>query len=142
MLTVDRLTHVSWSCVHFAAHADASTRLRDAIEAAGLRLFDLNGEAVRTEADLLRGLAQAMRFPSYFGMNWDAAEECLRDLPRQVPAKGYVLFVPGSAWLWQRCRPAMGMLMEVWLGAAEALARDGLPLHLVLIEPPAASTLA
>jgi hypothetical protein len=31
-----------------------------------------------------------MHFPSYFGRNWDAFEECLNDLS-WVPAKGYLL---------------------------------------------------
>ena len=142
MLSVDKLTRVSWSCIHFATQGEVSAQLREAIAATGLRASDLNGEAVRTETELLRGLAQAMSFPGYFGMNWDAAEECLRDLPDHVPAKGHVLFVTGSAWLWQRCRPAMGKLIEVWLGAAEQLARDGMPLHLVLMESPTATAIA
>jgi Barstar (barnase inhibitor) len=142
MLTADRLTRVSWSCVHFAAAAAASPALCATLQAAGVAQFDLNGETVRTERDLLGALARAMRFPAYFGMNWDAADECLRGLPEQVPAKGYVLFVHASAWLWQQCRPAMGMLIEVWQAAAEELARNGMPLHLVLLEPPTQSIAA
>lgn len=39
--------------------------------------------------DLLRVLSQGLNFPSYFGWNWDALEECLRDLswieqPRRI----------------------------------------------------------
>jgi Barstar (barnase inhibitor) len=142
MLTADRLTRVSWSCVHFSGGAAASPALRAALAAAGVAAFDLNGATVRSDGDLLRSLAQAMRFPGYFGMNWDAVDECLRGLPEQVPAKGYVLFVHESAWLWQRCRPAMGMLIEAWQGAAEEMAQDGIPLHLVLLEPPAPSAVA
>jgi len=142
MLTADRLARVSWSCVHFSSAAAASPALRTALAAAGLASFDLNGSAVRSDGDLLLSLAQAMRFPAYFGNNWDAVDECLRGLREQVPAKGYVLFVHESAWLWQRCRPAMGMLIEAWQGAAEEMAQDGIPLHLVLLEPPAPSAVA
>src|SRR5262249_16790401 len=140
--TADRLSRISWSCLHFAGATAASPALRAALAAAGVAAFDLNGAAVRSEGDLLHGLAQAMRFPAYFGMNWDAVDECLRNLPEHVPPKGYVLFVHESAWLWQRCGPAMGMLIEAWQGAAEAMAQDGLPLHLVLLEPATPTAVA
>jgi RNAse (barnase) inhibitor barstar len=35
---------------------------------------------IRSKAKLLAILADKLRFPGYFGHNWDALEECLRDL--------------------------------------------------------------
>lgn len=35
---------------------------------------------IRAKADLLAALADAGRFPGWFGGNWDALEDCLRDL--------------------------------------------------------------
>jgi RNAse (barnase) inhibitor barstar len=39
----------------------------------------LNGR-LRRKRDLLRALANELKFPQYFGYNWDALEECLNDL--------------------------------------------------------------
>lgn len=36
--------------------------------------------AARGKQKLLGSLAKSLRFPRYFGWNWDALEECLRDL--------------------------------------------------------------
>lgn len=36
--------------------------------------------SIRSKQKLLRTLADALRLPDYFGHNWDALEECLRDL--------------------------------------------------------------
>lgn len=35
---------------------------------------------ISTKAELLERLAEKLRFPAYFGDNWDSLEECLRDL--------------------------------------------------------------
>lgn len=38
------------------------------------------GGPLRRKRDLLRALAGCLKLPDYFGYNWDALEECLRDL--------------------------------------------------------------
>lgn len=47
--------------------------------APGAYIARLEGR-LRHKAELLRGLTKSLRFPNYFGHNWDALEECLRDL--------------------------------------------------------------
>jgi len=37
-------------------------------------------ETVQTKQQLLEALAEGLNFPSYFGRNWDALDECLCDL--------------------------------------------------------------
>src|SRR5262245_26914082 len=45
----------------------------------------------RRKRDLLRALAHALKFPGYFGDNWDALEECLCDLSWLDAPAGVVL---------------------------------------------------
>ena len=35
---------------------------------------------IESEAALFETLSEALRFPDYFGCNWDALDECIRDL--------------------------------------------------------------
>jgi RNAse (barnase) inhibitor barstar len=45
---------------------------------------------IRTKEDLLRVLAERLRFPDYFGANWDALWDCLNDFS-WLPAGPVVL---------------------------------------------------
>ena len=72
-----------------SSRARASTIVQ-AVERRGWRCFYLDGRQIEDKAAFLAVSAQAMRFPSYFGHNWDALEECLTDLA-WAPAPGYVL---------------------------------------------------
>lgn len=58
----------------------------------------VDGALIRDKAGLLDALAAAFKFPSYFGKNWDALLDCLRSLPDELPAKGYVLAVRNSGF--------------------------------------------
>jgi hypothetical protein len=46
---------------------------------------------LRRKRDLFAALAVELQLPDYFGWNWDALEECLRDLSWLPEGKGVVL---------------------------------------------------
>jgi hypothetical protein len=54
----------------------------------------LDGNNAGTRAGFFQELARALRFPDYFGHNWDAVYDCLTDLT-WLPADGYVLVLDG-----------------------------------------------
>lgn len=59
----------------------------------------IDGAQARDKKALLAAVASALKFPSYFGHNWDALLDSLRTLPEFAPAKGYALIVEESALL-------------------------------------------
>lgn len=52
-------------------------RITDAPAPTGSHVID--GRTCRTKAGLLAEFARALGFPAYFGHNWDALADCLRD---------------------------------------------------------------
>jgi hypothetical protein len=46
----------------------------------GLALFHVKGKDIGTKEQLLAAIADKLRFPDYFGSNWDALEDCLTDM--------------------------------------------------------------
>jgi RNAse (barnase) inhibitor barstar len=50
------------------------------------------GEKCETKEDLFTHFGSTLKFPNYFGKNWNAFEECIRDL-EWLPAGGYVIVI-------------------------------------------------
>jgi RNAse (barnase) inhibitor barstar len=50
------------------------------LELVGQISVRLDGKLCRTSAGFLREIGETLRFPSYYGSNWDAFEECVHDL--------------------------------------------------------------
>ena len=56
------------------------------------------GTRCRTKRGLFGAFAEALRFPDYFGRNWDAFWECINDLS-WLKASGYLLIVSDAEML-------------------------------------------
>jgi len=69
---------------------DAFPNVRKAAAKFGLVVFDLDLKDISGKADFLNATAKVLHFPSYFGSNWDALNDCLTDLS-WLDAEGYVL---------------------------------------------------
>jgi RNAse (barnase) inhibitor barstar len=54
----------------------------------------LDGAAAGSRAGFFTEIARELRFPDYFGHNWDAVYDCLTDMS-WLPADGYVIVVDG-----------------------------------------------
>lgn len=92
----------------------------------------LKGDRISEKRELLRQLGHALRFPDYFGLNWDAFQECLSDAAafndpgvlrvRLEHSESVRRHVPGD----------FDMLLLTWAESAPVAARDGLDLKLIL----------
>jgi RNAse (barnase) inhibitor barstar len=97
----------------------------------GAKVFYLDGRKIATKEDFLRETSEVMKFPAYFGANWDAFDECIRDLS-WMPAQKYILiydrsdiFSKAQPDQWQIAQDILqsasqywqesGRLMEVWV---------------------------
>ena len=102
------------------------------LEAAGVRVAAIDGTAVESKQDLMSALSEALELPDYFGGNWDALDEVLRDLA-WLDAGGHVLVVSGADDLREREPELVMGLTESWSFSAERWIGDEVPFHLVLL---------
>lgn len=112
---------------------------QSAIESnAGLARFCLlkaNIAAHTSVEEVLLQLGNALKFPIWYGANFDALFDCLTD-PDWQPAKGHVLVINGMAHLRATDPDDFATLIEVFQAAAEAR-RDMQSPFWILIDTPA-----
>ncbi|MFD3681194.1 barstar family protein [Streptomyces sp. NPDC058613] len=113
-----------------------------AAEEAGWTTVRLDLDGVRTKAGLMRRAGDALDVPEWFGGNWDALADALRDLSWLPDAKGRLLAV--TSWRsfaaarpadWETLREVLEEAVDFWRERPEA--RDAPPLTVLLAEPAA-----
>jgi hypothetical protein len=91
--------------------------LRSAAKRAGIPWFDLDLKGVRDREAFLERCASAFRLPAYFGANWDALHEALRDLAGEG-SPGAVVHWRNGAELARRNPETVGTALEILRDAA------------------------
>jgi hypothetical protein len=114
----------------------SDTALNFAAEAMddGLFVAWIDGERIAGEADFLIEAARTLRFPDYFGHNWNAFEECIRDL-EWLPARGYVLVLAGYERFARNDPRNWKIGLDVLKEAVNAWGRTDTPMYVVLQGP-------
>jgi hypothetical protein len=96
-----------------------------------LAFFRLNFSRVSTKRGFLRKTARILRFPSYFGGNWDAFEECLNDL-EWLDAGGYVLLFDNLKAFGRKAPDEMETARSIFKDTAASWKESGIPFYVLL----------
>ena len=121
-----------WECVHFNVR-DQIVDLETEESLVGFSIIQCDVDAVTDDDVLLSLLARKFHFPDYFGHNWNALDECLRDLDSWMPAKGYILVLNGASRLWKEATFTAGRLVMSWQFCAQRWNEKGKPFHLIFV---------
>ena len=114
----------------FSSRAQPGNLARQ-LEAAGWRLFHLQGAHIEDKASFLQASARAMHFPAYFGQNWDAFEESINDLA-WAPAPGYVLLFDDVARFASQSPEQWATAYDILHGAITRWQQNGVPMIVLL----------
>ncbi|HEX5613437.1 MAG TPA: barstar family protein [Burkholderiales bacterium] len=126
---LQRLSDVKRSGVYRVARPQ---EVLDATKESRLQVLPISLAGVRDKAGLLATLGRALRFPAWFGANWDALEDCLTDLS-WIDAAGYVLLIEQSADLAQ---DDVSVFTDILASAARHWAARGMPFFAVFVAGP------
>jgi hypothetical protein len=108
--------------------------VRSELARLGVFCAEIDGSRIDSEESLFLEIGRALQFPDYFGQNWDALIDCLRDLG-WMAAIGCVVFVRDAATAFRRAPSAMARFVETCGDAAAFWREHEQPFHLVLLMP-------
>ena len=106
---------------------DGEAALIAAAEHNGYFVFRVDLAKAKDKAGLLEAIGRAMRFPEWFGHNWDALMDCLADLG-WIPAEGYVVILEHCDGIHGRAEADFVQCLQVFEDAANEWREQGIPL--------------
>ena len=89
------------------------------------------GTVPLSKTDFLACLAKKLRFPSYFGGNWDALQDCLSDLS-WLEKKKITLIFPVVPLVDEK---EMSLFLEIAEESQRNLSHAGVELTVIVIKP-------
>lgn len=111
--------------VYHLPHGDR-TALMDGATAAECLIMGVNLAEVRNKDEMLAAIGKALRFPSWFGSNWDALNDSLCDMG-WLPATGYVIVLEHCDGIHTRAEDDFVTLMQIFQEAADTWRENGTP---------------
>jgi len=114
-------------------YAGSADELESNAKAAGLAVHKIDLAAARGKKGWIDALAGALKFPGYFGANWDALDECLRDL-QWIDAKGWLLLITNGATFSTKNRRIWKTALTVMQSGAEHWRAEGKPFWVVFLD--------
>jgi RNAse (barnase) inhibitor barstar len=122
------------------AEARSHVLLSSAFDRTG-KLFSARFDGVSLENDDIVYLQfyTAFAFPEYFGWNWDALSDCLRDLS-WCPADRYVVLIDRAERILEQDREGRRVLLSIlkraareWADPAISLRAESVPFKVILL---------
>ena len=102
----------------------------------GFAIFRVNLAGCSRTDQVLARLAEQLRFPDWFGQNWDALADCLTDFSWSE-ADGYALILEQLAGLRAADDESFDTLIEILSDASASWSGLGIPFWVFLVlEPP------
>jgi len=113
--------------------ADAND-IEQAAKAAGLVVVKIDLARLASKTGLLGRAARALKFPEWFGKNWDALNDCLTDLS-WLHGNGWVIIFENSKGFAERKPQLFQNAVEVFQAANDYWRRAGKPFWVLFHGP-------
>ena len=128
----DHLGLGSEACIHVAPPA---TDLSAISRTAGIAFHAVPGTKVTSKQTLMEQISKSLHFPDWFGKNWDALADSLRDLS-WVRSPGYLLVFQDSDVFARAAPKDFKTFVQVLGDVCRDWRQWEVPFHVVFVGPP------
>jgi RNAse (barnase) inhibitor barstar len=127
----DMLEEPETSGVYLLEESPSVEHLKKLASERGLAFFHLEGRDIRDKDKFLKQVALALRFPEYFGNNWDAFADCLTDMSWHE-TDGFVILYDHFCPLAEHSPRDFEMALDIFKESAEFWHNQGKALFVLL----------
>lgn len=99
----------------------------------GLAFIYIDLSGIVTKDAFLQVVSRALQFPDYFGMNWDAFEDCITDLS-WFSSRGYVFVIANIEEFAQKVPRELQKARNIFRSAAEFWEKQEIPFFVLLVK--------
>jgi hypothetical protein len=108
--------------------------IEQSAKAAGLVVVRIDMARLSSKTGLLGRAARALKFPEWFGKNWDALNDCLTDLS-WFQGKGWVIIFDNAKGFAERKPQLFQSAVEVFKAASDYWRQAGKPFWVLFHSP-------
>ena len=134
-MLVERLREPRKSGVYRAVQLPSG--LEEAARQVHSRFVPVDASQANTKAQVLGLLGRTLEFPSWFGRNWDALEDCLTDVT-WIGSHGVVIPISGFGAYAKADPDGFSILLDIFKTSAEYWRGEGRAFWTVFTGKPAA----
>jgi RNAse (barnase) inhibitor barstar len=120
------------SGVYLASDAE-KTRIQQAAAYKGLDFIHIDLKRATGKRAFLKRVSEALNFPAYFGMNWDALNDSLTDLSWKH-ALGYVILLTDFQLLAEKAAEDFKVIRQILDSSAEYWKQKKAPFYVIMAE--------
>jgi len=116
---------------------EAPAHLQESTHAAAFAYRRVDATPIKTKSQFLGLLGRSLSFPSWYGRNWDALEDCLTDLS-WIEEAGLVVEIEGYSAYAKADPDGFAILLDIFKTSAEYWRSEGKPFWVIFTGPHSA----
>jgi RNAse (barnase) inhibitor barstar len=120
------------SGVYLASDAEKAS-IQDAAISEGMDFTCIELKEATGKKEFLQRVSEALNFPAYFGMNWDALSDSLTDLSWK-PASGYVILLTDFQFLAKKAAQDFKVVRQIFGSSAEYWKQKKVPFYVIMLD--------